>query len=412
MSDDKKQEVFPDVSELPMLIFKKLMRIYYSKMFKELKSSPDLLREFTAFLLNPDQVRIYLGRTHLGIEYFGPLRTTEIQDQFHWNFVVSDYAKEDCNLLEKILGFEFNSTSGVSLPLIPVTENLFLPTNKGSSKLLELGWNFSAQGGIVGFNSDCPHPQQGHFHRIIDSYFFDSDSQGLKTRHVQWLDLIPIEYSDDETVDSFGFDLSMYDELAKYDLSYCYLIPEGYRDEKLPQINRFIELVGNKETTEPEITKFLSMDKNKFILTMFCQCVDIHPEVLCEWNNGEERDNIKPDFFIQQADGFSNILEFKLPWLKGGAVVGKENRESASSEINSYVSQVRTYVNYFDDRANRLWLKENKGIIVDRPKATIIVGRRMDFSNEEWRDIVHSYRDVDIKSYDDLIDTVMCQFYL
>ena len=54
----------------------------------------------------------------------------------------------------------------------------------------ELNWNFAAQSYIISFNSSPPVPQVGHFARITNSFFFDADESGLKTRHIKWIDFI------------------------------------------------------------------------------------------------------------------------------------------------------------------------------------------------------------------------------
>lgn len=44
--------------------------------------------------------------------------------------------------------------------------------------------------------------------------------------------------------------------------------PADFKYDKLPKINRFIELFGNSENSEPTITSFLAQQENHFILNM------------------------------------------------------------------------------------------------------------------------------------------------
>ena len=138
---------------------------------------------------------------------------------------------------------------------------------------------------------------------------------------------------------------------------------------------------------------------------------DIRHQVMCEWQS-EERNPVKPDFFVIHPNGYANIIEFKLPFLKSNTITGKSNRETFSAEINSYISQTRVYKTYFDDPNNRNWFERKYGFKVNNPKRILIVGRRWHFNSEEWREIVADYRDIEILTYDDLIDGVVAQFYI
>lgn len=170
-------------------------------------------------------------------------------------------------------------------------------------------------------------------------------------------------------------------------------------------------MIGNKNTTEPELTSFLEQPNNQFILTMGFLAIGIHPQKTCEWQS-EQRDAIKPDFFITKPNGFADILEFKLPDLKSNSIVGKTNRETFSAEINSYISQTRVYKEYFEDPNNRNWVLDQYQINARYPKRILVVGRRWDFSSEVWKEIIDDYRDIEIITFDDLVDGVVSQFYM
>ncbi|WMN12071.1 DUF4263 domain-containing protein [Marivirga salinae] len=253
------------------------------------------------------------------------------------------------------------------------------------------------------------------FSRIVNGLFFDADENGLKTRHIKWIDFIPVSYDDSqEGYDSYSINFGFYNEqLIELDAHYIYPLPdqEDYKYTKLPQLNRFIELTGNSETSEPEITRFLEIDENKFILTMGFLGKKVFGQIKCEWQS-EERDSIIPDFFIERPNGYSDIIEFKLPNLKGNSIVGKCNRGTFSTEINSYISQTRNYRTYFEDPNNRRWVEEKYQIKVHNPKRILVVGRRWNFSIDEWKEIESDYRELEILTFDDLIGGVMAQFYM
>ena len=117
-------------------------------------------------------------------------------------------------------------------------------------------------------------------------------------------------------VDEFRIDLSYYDKNWFEDLNYEFPQAQTYKYEKLIQVNKCIEISGTKEYSEPQITDFLSKKENQFILTMGFFSTKIHSQVLCEWQS-EQRDTIKPDFFVVKPNGYADIVEFKLPYLKG-----------------------------------------------------------------------------------------------
>ena len=353
-----------------------------------------------------------MGTTHIAVDYLGSeifdenLETRGIKVEFR------DCSKSNNSLFEEIVGFKYDSTTGLDgFPLIGDIEDLLLPTNRGHQKLSNLGWNFLAQDGIIAFNVPAPKPVKNHFARVINGLFFDADDVGLKTRHIKWLDFYPLEYDDsDEEVDTIRISIAFLKDLVEHDAKYIYPLPNEYRLIQLPKINRFIELWGDAATAEPTITSFLAKKQNKFILTMKFGAMDIYPELECEWQS-EDKPNIKPDFFILHPNGYADIVEFKLPTIEKNFIVGTKNRESFASFLSSYISQTRVYSAYFDDPNNRNWFEEKYGFKVHKPRRWLIVGRRNDFKSDEWREIVSDYRDLEIITYDDLIDGVVVQFY-
>ncbi len=137
---------------------------------------------------------------------------------------------------------------------------------------------------------------------------------------------------------------------------------------------------------------------------------EIYSEKICEWQSSDKK-AIKPDFFVVGTDGFADIVEFKLPFLRQKAVVGSSNRETFSAQINSYISQTRVYREYFDDPNNRNHIKTKYEFNVYKPKRYLVVGRRWELNSEEWRSIAADFHDLVILTYDDLIDGVVTQFY-
>lgn len=409
------KELPNDEKNLVLLIMNSLSEHYWRPLYFYLKTHPELIKTFPAFLIDYEQIVLYIGRTHLAIEYFGKEQIDELVESKKIKVTHYDFADSETNLLEEIIGFKFQSTLGnLTFPLPQFSEDIVYPTNKGMDKLIELKWNWAAQNAIVGINTPGFHVQQGQFSRIVNARFFDADENGLKTRHIKWLDLLPLNIEDEtEETHVLKISLDALKSLVEHDAHYNYPLPskEDFKYIKLPQINRFVELVGNSNTTEPQLTSFLELPENKFILSMGFLGTEIHPQLLCDWQS-QNRESIKPDFFIVRPNGFADIIEFKLPNLKGNTVVGKSNRETFSAEINSYISQTRVYKEYFEDPNNRNWVEEKYNIKVRYPKRILVVGRRWDFSSDEWKEIIDDYRDIELITFDDLIDGVVSQFYM
>jgi len=409
-------EPFKNIGQVARVCFDYLSRFYLFPLYHYLKANEELIPQFPAFLLHPTRIIMYFGKTHLAIEYSGPESKDILEPETLMPLSYFDYTQSDSNFFESIVGFSFKegSNSGFAMPLPQFMEDMIIPTDSGFDKLIELKWNFATQDSIMGLNVAGITIEEKQFNRWVNSLFFHADKNGLKTRHIKWIDFIPLVFDDSGAeTDQLVIDFSFMKNLVPIDAKYQYPSPKliDFKYAKLPQLNRFIELVGTSETTELAITSFLSESQNRFILTMGILSKEIYSQLKGVWQS-ESTDPIIPDFFALRPNGYADIVEFKLPYLKGNAIVGRSNRETFSAEINSYISQTRVYKTYFEDPANRHWFKSNYGFEVLYPKRILVIGRRWDFSTKEWKEIINDYRDVEILTYDDLIDGVTAQFYM
>lgn len=393
-----------------------ISEVYWGKMYTYIKQNNIDHKDVNCFLLNPDSMAIYFGQKFVAIEYCGDPYKTDFETFSQRKIIYRDFTKKNLTtkqFIEEIIGFRYDGTSNISLPLFSeVYEDLIIPTNAGMDKLVDLKWNFAAQNGFMGLNSTGLDIADDQFVRLINCRFFDQQKGDLKTRIIKWIDFLPYYYNEPEEgeLDEMRFDLTIYDSLWYHDMFYEYPRPNDFKFIKLPQVNRFIEFFGDSNHSEPEITSFLARDENKFILRMGFMGTYIFEEVLCEWQS-EKRDNIKPDFFILRANGYADIIEFKLPSIKSKSIVGKCNREHFNSELSTYIAQTRVYSTYFDDPNNRKWFEGKYGFKVYKPKRYLVIGRRSDFDTDEWIEIKSDYNNLEIITYDDLVDTVISQFY-
>lgn len=405
-------EPLADVNQMAQAFLKQFAEHYWKPFHEKLKVNPELKIRVPSFLRHHDNLVIYFGRTHIAIEYLGSELEAEPSGEYSINLTAFDFSPKETNILEQIVGFNLGSTMDIVMPLPPYSEDLVLASQAGWEKLHELDWNHAAQEAIFGFNWNLPEPPAGQFCRLLNAKFFDANENGLITRRIQWVDFFPVEFIEgDEETDQISIPTHYWRELAENDAEVHLTLPSDYKFQKLPLINNFVELWGNSETTEPQITQFLAEDRHKFILTMRFGAQDIKAEALCKWQS-EKRQDIKPDFFVVNTNGYADIVEFKLPDIGKALVVGRENRETFGAWLQSYIAQTRVYSEFFDDPNNRAWFKEQYGFKVHKPRRYLVVGRRADFAPEQWRSIAADYQDIELLNYDDLVDGVKVQFYM
>lgn len=134
-----------------------ISKVYWTKMYEYSKENKINHKDVNCFILNPESLAVYFGQNYIAIEYFGNPYQTDFEEISQCKIKVQDYTKEKLTtkqFIEKIVGFKYNGTSGVPMPLYTGKyEDLIIPTNAGINKLVELKWNFSAQNGIVSINS-------------------------------------------------------------------------------------------------------------------------------------------------------------------------------------------------------------------------------------------------------------------
>lgn len=284
-------QIHTAIKPLITAFLQEISKHYWAPLCHYIKDKPELIKTAPGFLLNNEEVIIYVGRSHIAVEYKGPEFIEELNAKGKIKLRSHDYSTIECNLLEEIIGFKYESSLDITFPLPSFSEDLLLPTNRGFFKLSELGWNFAAQNYILALNAPCSGPMPGQYSRIVIGMFFDADDSGLKSRRIKWLDFIPIEFDDSSAgTDSFEFDLDVMGNLVERDASYSYPMPDNFKFVQLPKINKFIEKWGSKESSETDITSYLSEPENEFILTMKFGASKIHSELTCEWQSEDRKD--------------------------------------------------------------------------------------------------------------------------
>ncbi|CAM3736696.1 MULTISPECIES: Shedu anti-phage system protein SduA domain-containing protein [Paenibacillus] len=385
---------------------------YWMRMWAILDENPHLKDTFPSFLLNPEKLVFYFGKNHMALEYVGSVQKEDLDENYQLTVEIHDCTYTE-NLMDAVIGFELGNDPTKRHPSMSFNENIYLPSNDAYEILEQNGWNFAAQPMMIGFNIAGLDLIEKSYHRFINCFFYGSDTHGLLVRHIKWLDVFPVDMIDyNDELEQFKFyPWQDQEERARKDVSIVFPTPSGHRDPKLIQLNRFVELFSSSQVTETQITRFLSEPENQFILKMVFFAKELYAEKECVWANDPTRKAIRPDFFITEPNGFSDIVEFKLPNVKTSMIVGRENREAFSAEIGSYIAQTRTYREYFEDPRNRDYVLDKYGIKVHHPKRWLVIGRRWMIESDEWKSIQNDYKEFAIRTYDDLVDYVISMLY-
>ena len=126
-------------SHLVVSLMNLISSSYWQPLLKYLENNPNLIKTFPAFLIQQERIVFYIGRTHLGIEYFGPERINKLPESRNVQVSHYDFSETKNNLFEEIIGFKFESTAmEKTFPLPVFSEDMVYPTNKAMDKLLEL----------------------------------------------------------------------------------------------------------------------------------------------------------------------------------------------------------------------------------------------------------------------------------
>jgi len=386
---------------------------YWTKLRDLAKNNPELRKTIPGMLVAPDSLSVYIGETHLAIEYFGPPQApAKLGPGVQVTFF--DYRGQG-DFISNIIGMKFDGT-GMKIAVTPsdLYWNLFVPTSADATELMmDIGWDMTAENMAFMINTSGLDLPAANFARMVNCFFYSKEADRLRTRRVQWIDFLPLTVKDiDEDTEDVG--VAMWPDMEhtiEHDAHMQFPRPAFFENERLALLNRFRELILTPDVTEPQITAWLAEPAHQFILRMALPAVGLLAQRKCKWVNEPSRDPIIPDFFAVKPNGFADIVEFKLPELKGEATVGKLNRETFSAEVNSYVAQTHFYKEYFDDSTNRNYVKDTHGIEVYHPKRTLIMGRRWQFEDKVWRSVASAFPDLTILTYDDLLDSVSAQLY-
>jgi hypothetical protein len=385
-----------DVEKFIESLSEKLNDEVFSYIYRTLEQNPKIREHLNPAFPFPKILRIGILEKHLVIEYVGP--NNESED----SYLTQGVYQPEWDIF-KFLDIDLSHLSIPTIPVFSNLENMSFFNGKSVEYLMDyfyditkLPFDFLTMNGMFDLNTI----QEPTF--ISNTTFFWTDEfDHLKIRHLDFVEIIPLDeegnvyYHSDEFIAEFG----------KFIVSYP--VP-NFDSNAHHQLNSFIELINKSETIETDITSFL--DKNSVILQLAFGANKLNSETLLEWQYETDLDNLKPDFLPERMDGYCDILEFKLPYLKSKPIVGKSERSHPSYEIDTAIAQIDTYEEWCSQKVNTTWLEETKGIKILHPRRILVIGHSKEFSKEE-RAKLRATRNTTVFTYDEFIELVRYQLY-
>lgn len=169
----------------------------------------------------------------------------------------------------------------------------------------------------------------------------------------------------------------------------------GFRAAEILELE---DLINSKSTKEKDLQKFF---ENHQAFSRLWDFRDVYPQiVLTREDDGE----LIPDFLlVDPALQRATIVDLKMPKKK--VTIGTKNRRRFSAAVEEAIAQLRLYKDWFEDRHNRMKLKELCGLEIYRPRLAVIIGRASSFIDEvERQRLAASSPDIQVVTYDDIAE--------
>ncbi|MFQ5676690.1 MAG: Shedu anti-phage system protein SduA domain-containing protein [bacterium] len=175
-------------------------------------------------------------------------------------------------------------------------------------------------------------------------------------------------------------------------------------NKRIQELDKALEefnlLINKPNIQEEEIHQFVLQNP---IFLMGLNYKSIRSKIILERVNDGD---LIPDFFLEPLyDPHWDILDLKKPDSK--LLVSKKNRNRFSANVFEAISQLRTYGDYFSDRANRERIKKKYGIQCYKPKLVVVIGNKHAVDPKLLKDAEIDVNKVQIKSYDDIYNEVL-----
>ncbi len=158
------------------------------------------------------------------------------------------------------------------------------------------------------------------------------------------------------------------------------------------------DMINSRVTREADLQHFFEQHPSFLRLWDFR---DVYSQVVL---TREEDGELIPDFLLIDQDlQQATVVDLKLP--QKHIAVGTKNRRHFSQAVEEAKAQLRQYQSWFDDRHNRLKLRDRFGLEIYRPRLAMVIGRSSAFSDEvERQRLIATSPDVQVVTYDDIAE--------
>ena len=376
-------------------LIKELNDIVFNNIYNYIRENPAERKSLNPAFPFPKKVRIGILDNVLAIEYIGPeeeqeseipieIRYDESMDLFAFLGVSITHLKPPIigNLDDNIVNMNFFLGESVMYLTDYFYDFMQIPEDTVLNGIFD--------------SRDVQKPC------VINNctFFYTDQDGGLKIKHCDLVEVFPrmegnILYHTRESLLYFS-NYIISNKVPAYDI------------ELHKKLNKFIELINLAEINEPQITKYIA--EHPPLLQIAFGFKKLNPQKTLKWQDGSARPNLKPDFLPESLDGYCNILDFKLPYLKSKPIVGKPERKHPSYEIDECIAQLDSYEEYCTQSVNKAWLQKTYSIKIEAPVRYIIMGHSKDFSAED-RQKIRRLRNTSFFTYDEFIEMARYQIY-
>ena len=163
------------------------------------------------------------------------------------------------------------------------------------------------------------------------------------------------------------------------------------------QVLELEDLLNNAKAQEADYQEFF--ERNPHFLRVW-DFREAFPHV---YLTRDEDGPLVPDFVLLDKEiQRATLVDLKLPTAK--PCVPKKNRERFSALVSDARAQLLEYRDWFNEKTNRLKMRDKFGMEIYSPKLGVIIGRQKDFESEYQRQLMQARNaDIELVTYDDIL---------
>ncbi|WP_238881711.1 hypothetical protein [Clostridium sp. YIM B02551] len=97
------------------------------------------------------------------------------------------------HIIDEIIGFKYDGTSGIRLPVEGICSQLYIPTLEAVNLLSVNNWNYMDETMMYSINSKGIEILRDSTATLVNCFFYGTDENGLLTRLIKWMEIFPIK---------------------------------------------------------------------------------------------------------------------------------------------------------------------------------------------------------------------------